>query len=513
MSRIHALTGDPLDKPKNGKPRPEIAALFKQPFSQGRANRSKLSYDAARSGTDLDNHWAFADGHDSDTSNSRGVRHTLMRRSRYEDGSNGNYAGMIRTHANMLIGKGPSLRMLTQSRDFNQMVERRFGEWSAKIGLRRKLWCMAHARTMDGEVFAVFTNNENINDEVQLDIKLIEAEQCQTPYLPVPMDGYIDGIRFDEKGNILWYDILPQHPGSGLLFSVLNPVPISPSQVIHWWKMERPSAHRSSPELKASLNCGASARRWREANLAAAETAADIAAMLTTQASPASDSEPDPVAPFSSVEFAKRMLMISPMGWDVKQMKGEHPNAQFAEFNRALISESARPLSMPFNLAACDSSTYSFASGKLDTLAYFAAIDVEREDCNDLVLDRIFAEWFREFTIIEALRDQPPSHQWDWPAKPIIDEESHSRATDIDLKNGRKSFRQVMSEDGGDFEDHIAVMAEDTFGEATDETLDKTRKMLRLMNTETNALPYVAEILGVTLPQPVGTPDNATPNP
>ena len=65
---------------------------------------------------------------------------------------------------------------------------------------------------------------------------------------------------------------------------------------------------------------------------------------------------------------------------------------------------------MPYNAAACDSSTYSFASGKLDTLCYRAALDVERADCNELVLDPLFAAWFREWTIISGMRIIP-THQ------------------------------------------------------------------------------------------------------
>lgn len=495
--KIHPLSGEMLTKPVNGHPRKQIAELY-FPVTQNR--RAEMTYDGARSGTDLDNHWQFADNRDSDRSNSAQVRHTLIKRSRYEDGSNGYYAGIIRTHCNMLIGGGPNLRMLSGTRTFNQLVEKEFAAWCKKIQLRRKLWCMAHARTCDGEAFGVFVNNPAIQGDVQLDVLLIEAEQCQTPFIPPLMLGYIDGIRFDEFGNILWYDILPQHPGSGLATVYLQPIQVAPNNVVHWWKMERPGGHRSPPDLKSTLNCGASARRSREATVAAQETAADIAAMLTTQSNASSSDEPDPVAPFSSVEFAKRMMMIAPMGWDAKQMKGEHPNAQYAEFQRSLIAEQASPIGQPVNLAMKDSSTYSFASGKLDTLGYFAAIDVERDDCDDCVMDKVFAAWFREWTILEGRKDIPPDHQWDWPAKPIIDEVAHATATDSSLKNGSATFRQIFSDRGLDLEDQLVVMAEDTFGEATDDTVDKCRKILRLINTPKDSLPYVANLMGVELP-------------
>ena len=476
--------------------------------------RASLSYDAARSGTDLDGHWAFADSLDADSANNPAVRHTLMKRSRYESGSNGYYAGICRTHCNMMVGVGPTLRMLTGNRGFNQLIEREFYAWAQKIQLRRKLWCMAYARTGDGEAFGVLQTNESLTGRVQLDLLLIEAEQCQSPYLSHIETGYIDGVKFDESGNVLWYDILPNHPGSNYLAHTLDPIPTPANQVLHWFKLQRAGAHRGTPDLTPTLNVGASSRRWREATVAAAESAASVGAMLTTNLSPNGDGEPDPIAPYSTIEWVKRMVMAAPMGWDAKQLKSEHPNAQYADFHRSQVSEQARPLSMPYNLAATDSSTYSFASGKLDTLGYRVALDVERADCNDMVLDPLFAAWFREWRVgrdeFELQNIVIPNHQWDWPTHPVIDAVQEATATDTKLKNGTITLRQVYSDQGQDLEDQLSIMAEDTFGEANDATIEKARQILTLKNTPAHALPFVAQLLGLESPAPQLT---ASPQP
>lgn len=497
MSRIHPFTGEPLNgKAVNGSRRADLAAIM--PVTMNR--RAKLSYDAARSGNDWDGHWQFSDALDADASNNQRVRHTLIKRSRYESGSNGYYAGIIRTHCNMLVGVGPSLRMLTGSRDFNQLVEREFFAWMQQVQLRRKLWCMAHARTQDGETFAVLRTNPMLRGRVQLDFMPIEAEQVQTPYLPY-QTGYIDGIKYDEYGNIEWYDVLPYHPGGDSTYINTDPIQVPPQNMLHWFRLERPGAHRGIPDCTSTLNVGASSRRHREATIAAAETAADIAVMLTTQLGPSGSDEPDLMAPFSSVPFEKRMMVAAPMGWSAAQMEGKHPNAEYANFHRLQISEQARPLSMPYNAAACDSSTYSFASGKLDTLCYRAALDVERQDANDLVLDPLFAAWFREWTVLTGRRDIPPFHQWDWPAHPVIDEVAHSAATQTRLATGATTLREVHSEEGKDYEDTLAVQAEDTFGEATPENIEKCRKINVLKNTPAHAVQFVAQLLGVETQQ------------
>lgn len=493
MARVHPFTGEPLNGKPNGKPRKEVAAYYQA--ANGR--QAKLSIDAARSGTDLDNHWKFADGLDADSAYNPGVRAKLRERSRYEQTSNSYYAGIIATHVNMLVGTGPTLRMLTKNRNFNQLIEERFFAWQQRVMFRRKLWAMAHALTADGETFAILQTNPRFEDtDAMLDFQPLEAEQVQSSYGAIdPLET--DGIRRDRFNNIVAYDVLPYHPGGSGAFQSADPVSVPANEMLHWFKLQRPAAHRGIPHLTAGLSIGAMARRHREATVAAAETAASIGAMLTSTLGPAGDSEPDSVAPFSTVEFVRRMLMVAPMGWDAKQMKGEHPNAQYAEFHRMLISEMARSISMPYNAAACDSSTYSFASGKLDTLCYRAALDVERQDCNDLVLDPLFAAWFSEWSILANERQGPPRHQWDWPTHPVIDAVSESQATDTKLKNGTITLRQVYSDQGKDLEDELAVMAEDMFGEATDETIAKARQIVTLNNTSRFAIEHVAKILGL----------------
>src|SRR5690606_20535417 len=116
--------------------------------------------------------------------------------------------GIAQTYATDLVGTGPSLRMQTPSKPFNQMVERNWNLWAKATKFRRKLWCMAHAKHVDGEALAVLRRNHRIRFSVPLDIKLFEAEQCQTPFVPYGDPQYIDGIKFDEFDEPEHYDFL-----------------------------------------------------------------------------------------------------------------------------------------------------------------------------------------------------------------------------------------------------------------------------------------------------------------
>jgi len=470
--------------------------------------RARMSYDAAGDSVEFQNHWASADSLDADCANNLSVRRKLRNRSRYEAGSNPYYKGILRTYCNSLVGTGPSLRMLSKNRDFNQLVEREWFKWTHEVHLSRKLWSMAYAKTTDGEAFAVLQTNPALPG-VQLDFMPIEAEQVHSPYVPHDEPGYVDGIKYDEHGNIEWYDVLPYHPGSNYAFANQDPIRVPPQNVLHWFRSERPGTHRGVPECTSALNTGASSRRHREATITAAEHAADLAALIMTDLPP--NGEADLASPFTSVDFERGQLTSLPMGWKAEQMEGKHPNAQYADFHRLQISEQGRPLELPYNLASCDSSTYSFASGKLDTICFRKRLDVERGDGDLMVMDRLFAAWFREWTVLTG-NVFTPAHQWDWPAHPVIDAVQEANARRTELHDGTLTYRQVMSDKGQDYEDHLTIQAEDIFGEADDENIAKVRLINLLRTTPQHAIQYVAAVVGIELPS-AAAPQPSQPKP
>lgn len=437
-------------------------------------NRMLLArYDAAQSTHEYKNIWANADRYDADSAHSREVRHTLISRSRYEIGNNGFSDGIAQTYATDLVGLGPVLRMQSGSEGFNRMVEAEWYRWTQAVKFRQKLWCMAHAKHSDGEAFAVIRRNPRLKHPVQLDLVLYEAEQCQTPDL-WPVEGRLDGIDFDQFGNPITYHFLRQHPGTsnGMLH---NPVPdaVPAEMVLHWFKMRRPGQHRGVPEMASTLNVGAGARRWREAVLSAAEQAADFTFLMKTQMTP---DEADQIAPFSTMDVTKRMMAFLPAGWDPYQPDAKFPSTTHAEFSKNLINEQARPKSMPYNKAACDSSSYNYASGRLDHQTYYGALDVDREDCNDDVLQQMFAVWFdvavARFGWLggepESVSPGARAHMWDWPKHRVADVESEANANQTKLTSGQIFLSKLYTESGLDLADEIASAAQ-AFGVGEDE--------------------------------------------
>ncbi len=427
------------------------------------------SYDAA----DLDGmntrHWLAADALDADSANSKTVRQRIARRARYELANNGQGKGVQLTQANYVIGRGPKLRMQTASPGFNSMVEAEWKRWGGEVKLNKKLRTAIKAKVTDGEPFIIIVQNPGMRHRVKLGLRMVECEQVTTPHLWANEPNKIDGIEFDEYGNPLFYNVLKQHPGSQWSGIEQKVEQVPARFMLHLFREDRAGQHRGVSEVAPSLNCYAQGRRFREAVLTGAENIANWSVFLKTQLLPST--EADIVRPLSTLPIEKGMMTALPAGYDAFQPKPEQPSATYAEFTREQSGEQARPLNMPNNIARADSSGYSFSGGKLDHLTYFVSVDVEQQDIEDAVLDPLFEVWFAE--AVERFgwgvpADPPPSHAWDWPEKPVIDEVKHANANETNLSTGLASLRRLYAEKGLDFEEELPDMAED-YGITVDE--------------------------------------------
>lgn len=415
-------------------------------------------YDAAQTPDDLAGYWSAADDFDADSANSRGVRQTLVRRSRYELANNGYADGIAQTYSTDLVGTGPSLRMQTGSTGFNQLVERTWFEWCSAIGFRRKLWCMTHAKHSDGEAFAVIRRNKGVRHRVPLDIVLHETEQCQSHYLKPNEPGRIDGIEFDEFGNPTIYEFLHEHPGGQNLTFETERIPAQ--FVLHWFKLRRPGQHRGVPECASTLNFGAVFRRGRNAQLSTWEKISSWTIFLKSMFEPEVAQQ---VAAMSSVDVAHNMMTALPNSVEPVQLKAEQPGASYVDAHKMWLNEMGRPKNMPLNKVACNSSDYNYASGRLDHQTYYGNLDVDRADCGELVLDRLFDVWF-EFAVRAfgwlggdplAIGSSARAHLWDWPKHRVADIVAEAEASEIRLKTGQTFPHLVFADDGFDFEDEL----------------------------------------------------------
>jgi lambda family phage portal protein len=375
----------------------------------------RAKFDAAEVGDDR-RHWANADAFAADTALSPEKRRVMRNRARYERANNSYLAGISATLANDLIGTGPRLQLNSGDAEADRVAERLFFDWSWQVDLATKLRTMREALVVDGEAFAMMISNPRLPG-VQLDLRLVEAEMVATPVQSVSpsttVDGsVVDGLEFDASGNVLAYQVLSYHPGANYHVNALNYQRVPAAQMVHWFRPIRPGQHRGVPEVAPALKLFAQLRRYTEAVVAAAETAADFAGFLRTN-SPAA--EVDEVEAFAEMPIEKRTMVTLPDGWTFEQLKAEQPTTQFPAFVRQLLGELGRCLQLPFNVAALDSSSYNYASGRMDHQVYATTQRVMRDDLERRMLDRLLAAWVNEATLAGLLPEGiPPFSEWDW---------------------------------------------------------------------------------------------------
>ncbi|HUU97517.1 MAG TPA: phage portal protein [Phycisphaerae bacterium] len=412
-------------------------------------------YDAAQTTDDNRRHWANADSLSAAAANSLDVRKRVRERARYEAANNCYLNGMVQTLANDCIGIGPQLQMLTKDQGLNDRLEEAFKEWAEAVHLAAKLRTMRYARAVDGEVFAVLTTNRKVTSEIKLDLQLVECDRVTSPWLAMASND-VDGIRFDTFGNPISYCIFRSHPGD--LTGDLTFDWQSAEYVIHWFKSTRPGQQRGISEIMPALPLSAILRRYTIAVLEAAETAANFAAVLQTDApadaiDDADDPAVTPATPWSLIELERRMATVLPEGWKLGQMTAQQPTTTYPEFTRAIINEMARCVLEPRNIATGDSSDYNYASGRMDHQTYHRSIQVDQDDAEELVIDRILSAWVAE----AAARGLLPAaglvpHTWFWRGPEHVDPLKEANAQAVRLKNGTTTLADEHGRQGNDWQ-------------------------------------------------------------
>jgi len=424
----------------------------------------RARYDAAQTTDDNKRHWANADGLSADAANSVSVREILRKRARYEVANNSYAKGIMLTLANDTIGTGPRLQFLSKDDSLNNQIEGEFQAWAKAVHLARKLRTMRMAKATDGETFAMLLTNPRLPGRIQLDVMLVEADRVKSPWEPVTTSANnLDGILLDNYDNPITYSVSRYHPGDSLAW-YRDYDQVSADAMIHWFRLDRPGQHRGVPEITPALPLFAQLRRFTLAVLAAAETAADVAAVLYTDA-PA-DGSATPVDPLDTVELEQRMATTLPEGWRLGQIEAQQPATTYGEFKRELLNEIIRCILMPQNVAVGNSSDYNYASGRLDHQTYFKAIRVEQGDLAEIVLDRIFRQWYFELSLTsdyQALRQLPiPAYQWFWDGSEHVDPLKEANAQAKRLESNTTTLAREFARDGRDWEEELRQRARET---------------------------------------------------
>lgn len=368
-------------------------------------NRLKAKYDAAKTTPENELHWAESDQLSADSSLSPEVRKRLRERSRYEAANNSFYAGALQADADAAIGPGPSLRFFFGDDDIDSRARELFRNHARRTHLGHKIRLARVAMRRDGEVAIVrFTNRRLPESGPQVDAVLVEADRIAAPYYQPDDPKNIDGVLLDDNGQPTAYQILDRHPGdvSPYLqgdFGAFNVY--DASGVIHYFHQTRPGQHRGVPVVTPCLNLFAQHRRYKLAVLTAAETAANIAAMLkldTTLLSEAlaGDGTGLILNDDELFEIVRGSMPALPPGYSLEQLKAEQPTTTLEMFERTLLREISRAMGMTYPVMSGDAGSSNMSSGNIDYRAWWRHLEPERSHLDEVVVDPIVDWWWEE---------------------------------------------------------------------------------------------------------------------
>lgn len=379
--------------------------------------RVRASYDAASTNTRNERYYANSDNKSATAATSPDVRKKLRERARYEVANNSYAAGIVRTLANNTIGTGPRLQLIIPGRaDAARFAEREFRLWTYEAKVTQLLHTFRQSKCVDGEVFGAFVNNPALPTPVQLALREIECDYIRSPWWQTEdTEENADGVLFDRFGNPTEYLVQREHPGSDLFteFGAYDTVPAA--DMIHMFRRDRPGQRRGVPEITSALELFGHLRRFTKATLHAAETAASYAGVLYTDDPDTAEDSIDAEAG-DVIEVEHNSLLVLPNGRKLGQMKAEHPTTTYPDFEAGLVRQMARCISMPYAIAAGDSSRGNYASGRLDHQTYDQSLDIERDYLATECLDRTLIRWLDEALLIPNYMPPglPPVVTWDW---------------------------------------------------------------------------------------------------
>lgn len=454
MSAILDPTGLPYERPAPRKVTPAVI--------RGR-------YDAAQTTTENSSHWANADELSARAAHSPEIRRILRSRARYELANSPLARGILRRMADYVVGTGPTLVVKTPDPAFNRLVQQRWSAWCVATQFYHKLWLYELSYLESGEAFLLRVTNPGHGQPVQLDARILEADQIASARFTLDETGG-DGIRYDAAGNPVSYRVLRSHPGDmGVFAAPTNEFDdVAAAYVSHLFTEDRPGQLRGIPCTTSALPLFALRRRFMLAVVMAAEAGACQTSVLKTQASP---EDPDDIEALEAIEMVRNMMLTLPRGWDLTQVKQEQPATTFDMFDRCLIREVGRAVDMPYGLAAADSSEYNFSSAKIDHQPFRKRIVRHQDQLEDVGVEPTFRAWWDEAVQVDGYLSAPapdlPHHCWLWDGEDFLDPRE-SQAKSNSVKFGIETLPMVYARQGRDMEVEIEAGAA-AFGMSIDE--------------------------------------------
>lgn len=333
------------------------------------------------------------------------------------------------------------------------------------------------ARTLpqDGEVFlrlrAGADNPFGFAVEV-LDADLVDHEFTVAPEKnPAGTgNGVVMGVEVTRYGRAVAYWTWTVHPSEfGPLGASRERVRIPASEMLHLYLVERPGQTRGVPWFAPILFDQKMMAAYQEAEITAARIGASNVAAIQLDPDKMVGAPEEPAAGAYSVERELEPASVWRLnpGESLVSTNFDHPSTAFAPFVKAILRSIATGLGVSYTSLTGDLEAVNYSSIRAGLLQERDAWRSLQEWITDHCHRRVFAAWLpfaalggfvpaRESQTLDAESVRWLPRGWAW-VDPLKDMEAAAMA----VREGFTTRSAVCAEQGDDFRDHLAALAEE----------------------------------------------------
>ena len=250
---------------------------------------------------------------------------------------------------------------------------------------------------------------------------------------------------------------------------------IPASEIIHFFKKERPGVVRGVPLLYSCINRLRHLSKYEEAELVATRAAANYMGIITSEqedfGEPNTDDEGGYAGSSQSAEESLKPGIIKRLadGESFSSFTPNRPNNAFAEFHRSNLRAIASGTGISYQELSRDTSQSNFSSARLDMISVRDIWKMFQADFIAQVLQPIYEAWLEQAVLSGALNFQdyplrPERYEavkwqprgWSW-----VDPEKEIKGIILGLAAGTITYSEVFAERGKDFMEELKIMAQD----------------------------------------------------
>lgn len=436
-------------------------ADFNQPLGPGR-KAGRLSRDEGGDDSRLHrDYWAGA----SDISiNALIVRHlsTWRRRCRFEAQNNPTIKGMMRTFRDDVVGaRGPKLDIRTQNTKFNQEAESLWENWfrmpdvAGRVSGVDMLKLDCNQLWTHGSYLHQIVIDQSLPvNGIQMRIANIDARRLASPVMSGAGQNIVLGIELTPFGKPIAYNIEQINFADLAAFPTYVKIPAA--NMVHGFELLEPEQITGIPWLKWMLTSEADRRQYDRYVMEAAKYAAAQAVYIFTESPDVQ--QPQIITGGEPVDVEPATATMLPPGHKFGTTTAQQPAAQYESYSRIRLSQTGRPVNMPYGTVALDYSNLSFSAARLMMNTYWGGLACDRANIDRTNLNYLFFILLAEAELkgLITIPDEPIRLDWTWPSHPSVDPKADAQAATERLANLTSTLELEAAEDGVDFDDLVA---------------------------------------------------------